>query len=326
MQVLLIVNPSASGVTPRGRVLIQNAIAAQHHLDVVETNRRGHATRHAQGAVARGIDLVVSLGGDGTLNEVANGLARSPVRLGVLPGGSTNVFARSLGLVNEPVEATTQLLDAVARDNTQRIGLGNVNGRFFCFHVGMGYDAAVVARVERHGQMKRWLGHPLFLYAAVATWARGYDRSTPPFRIELGEVDKNVGLSGLVTRAKRRLRKRDGTADMEGFFAIALNTDPYTYLGPRALSLVPEATLERPLALVNLRTLRLGSTLQAVVAGLRGGGRLGQLPGVDVHTDLQAFIVRGNRPFPWQVDGDHLGDAEVLEFRYEPAVLTLVIP
>ena len=148
MKVLLIVNPSASGVTARGRVVITNAIAADHELEVVETNRRGHATRHAQGAVAREVDAVVSLGGDGTLNEVANGLARSNVVLGVLPGGSTNVFARSIGFVNEPVEATEQLLEALRIGVPKRIGLGNVNGRYFCFHVGMGYDAAVV------------LGHP----------------------------------------------------------------------------------------------------------------------------------------------------------------------
>ncbi len=94
---------------------------------------------------------MISLGGDGTVNEVANGLARTSTALAVLPGGSTNVFARTLGFDNEPVAATHQLLDAVSRGSIHRVGLGNVNGRFFCFHVGAGLDAAVVEQVEKRG-------------------------------------------------------------------------------------------------------------------------------------------------------------------------------
>ena len=309
---LLIVNPSASGVTARNRVVIQNALGAAFDLSVAETNRRGHATRLAQGAPAAGLDLVIGLGGDGTVNEIANGLARGPVAMGVLPGGSTNVFARTLGMTNEPVEAVEQLIATIqgsgpraaqAGDPIRRIGLGNVNGRFFCFHVGMGFDAAVVGQVERHGSLKRWLGHPLFIYAALATWARHYDRRSPAFSVTLP----------------------DGRM-MDGLFAVAMNTDPYTYLGPRPLSLVPTAGLSDPLALVNLRTLGLLDTFRAVGAAARGTGRLGRLRHVDVVEKLHTFVVTGHRPFPWQVDGDHLGDTERLEFRYEPDVLSLVVP
>ncbi len=302
MKILFIVNPSASGVTARGRVVIQNALAASHDLTVSETKRRGHATRLAQGAAATGVDVVVSFGGDGTVNEVANGLVRSQTALAVLPGGSTNVFARTIGLVNEPVEATNQLLSALTRRSIKRVGLGSVNGRFFCFHVGMGYDAAVVEQVERRGQLKRYLGHPLFAYAAIDTWVRHFDRRSPPFRVEFGH------------------------GSVDGYFAVCMNTDPYTFLGSRPLSLAPGATLDDPLACVVLTQFGLRSTLRAVTAALRGGDRLRRVPGVEVREDLRSMRVVGYRPFPWQVDGDHLGDAEVLQFRWEPEVIDLVLP
>ncbi len=302
MKILFIVNPTASGVTARGRVMIQNALAASHDLTVAETKRRGHATRLAQGAASTGVDVVVSMGGDGTVNEVANGLVRSTTALAVLPGGSTNVFARTLGLVNEPVEATNQILSALSRRSIKRIGLGRVNGRFFCFHVGMGYDAAVVEQVEKRGQLKRYLGHPLFAYAAIDTWIRRYDRKRAAFRVEIG------------------------SEAIDGFFSVCMNTDPYTYLGSRPLSLIPEAALDTALGLVTFTSFGLVATLRAVGAALKGGGRLARQSNVAVRTDVHSFTVRGYRPFPWQVDGDHLGDADVLEFQWEPSVLDLVLP
>jgi diacylglycerol kinase family enzyme len=342
--VVLVVNPQASGVTAKGRVLIQNAFAAEHDLEVVETHRRSHATRIAQGAAARRIDVVVSLGGDGTLNEVANGVAGTGTAMAALPGGSTNVFARSLGYTNDAVAAAEEVLTALRADSIRRVGLGNVNGRYFCFHVGMGYDAAVVERVESKGSMKRWLGHALFGWAALDTWLRTYDRTSPAFRVtvagtprgpsalDVASVRRPREAAAVLRGAGRALRARwrAGEADVpvasiDGFFAIALNCDPYTYLGPRALSLVPSATLDDPLALVTLRTLDLGTTLRAVGAALRGHGVEG-VAGVDVRTGLHGFTVTGHRPFPWQMDGDHLGDTELLEFRWEPDAIDLVVP
>ena len=93
--------------------MIQKALSADHDVTLAETSRRGHATRLAQGAAAAGTEVVVVLGGDGTLNEAANGLAGSPCALAALPGGSTNVFARTIGLPNDPIEATSDLLDAL---------------------------------------------------------------------------------------------------------------------------------------------------------------------------------------------------------------------
>ena len=179
MKLLLLVNSSASSVTARARVVIQKALAADHEVTMAETNRRGHATRLAQGAAAEGIDVVVVLGGDGTVNEAANGLAGSHTALAALPGGSTNVFARTIGLPNDPIEATGHLLEALEAGSIRRIGLGVLNGRYFLFHVGFGYDAAVVEQVERRVSIKRWAGHPLFIYAAIATWTKHFDHRHP---------------------------------------------------------------------------------------------------------------------------------------------------
>jgi diacylglycerol kinase family enzyme len=301
MRVMLVANPSASAVTARTRVIIQNALSADHDLVVSETSRRGHATRLAQSAAAEGYELVISLGGDGTVNEVANGLARTSTALAVLPGGSTNVFARTLGFDNEPVAATHQLLDAVSRGSIRRVGLGNVNGRFFCFHVGIGLDAAVVEQVEKRGQLKRWLGHPLFLFAAIDTWARRYDRDTPPFRVETA----------------------DGTSS-DSYFAVVLNTDPYTYLGSKPLSLAPGSNMANGLSVVSLRNLGLVSTLRTLVAAFRGQP-IGKRTNVFSADDEDSFVLRGYRPFPWQVDGDYLGEISELVIQWEPDVLSLVV-
>jgi diacylglycerol kinase family enzyme len=304
VKVLLLVNSQASSVTPRSRVVIGKALAADHDVTVSETSRRGHATRLAQGAAASGTDVVAVLGGDGTLNEAANGLAGTDTALAALPGGSTNVFARTIGLPNDPIEATGVLLDALARQSIERVGLGSVNGRYFLFHTGVGFDAAVVEQVERHSGLKRYAGHPLFVYAGFDTWIRHYDRSRPRFAVH----------------------HADGSVVDDGYLTIVLNTNPYTYLGNRPLNLAPEATLDRGLTALTVRTMTFAPFLRVIGSALAGGAGLRRSRWVDRRTDVAALTVRAYGPVPYQVDGDHLGDAETLEFRHEPDVLDLVLP
>jgi diacylglycerol kinase family enzyme len=304
VKVLLLVNSSASSVTPRSRVVIGKALSADHDVTVAETSRRGHATRLAQGAAADGTEVVVVLGGDGTLNEAANGLAGTRCALAALPGGSTNVFARTIGLPNDPIEATGVLLDALSRSSIRRVGLGSVNGRYFLFHTGVGFDAAVVEQVERRGALKRYAGHPLFVYAGFVTWFRHYDRGRPRFAVH----------------------HADGTVVDDAYLTVVLNTNPYTYLGERPLSLAPEATLDRGLATITLRTMSFVPTLRIVGSALSGGRALRRSRWVDHRTDLDGLTVRTYGPVPYQVDGDHLGDTERLEFRHHPEALTIVMP
>lgn len=302
MRLLLLVNTSASSVTPRGKVVIQKALSADHDVSVATTNRRDHATRIARGAANDGVDVVVVLGGDGTLNEAANGLAGTRTALAPLPGGSTNVFARTIGLPNDPIEATGALLDGLAHERIEDVGLGCVNGRYFLFHIGLGFDAAVVEQVERRAQLKRWAGHPLFAFSALTTWFRHFDRTRPRFRVQCPG--------------------RDATAS---YFTIVLNTNPYTYLGNRPFDLVPEATLERGLASVSFTSLRFDHVLRAAGAALTGAD-IRRLKWLDVRTDQEEIVVEGDGPFPYQVDGDYLGEVDRLDIRHAPAAMRLVLP
>jgi diacylglycerol kinase family enzyme len=304
VKVLLLVNSKASSVMPRSRVVIGKALAADHEVTLAETSRRGHATRLAQGAAAAGTDVVAVLGGDGTLNEAANGLAGTGTALAALPGGSTNVFARTIGLPNDPIEATGVLLDALARRSIERVGLGSVNGRYFLFHTGVGFDAAVVEQVERRSGLKRYAGHPLFVYAGFDTWIRHYDRSRPRFAVH----------------------HADGSVIDDAYMTIVLNTSPYTFLGNRPLDLAPEATLERGLAAVTVRTMAFGRFLRIIGSALGSGRALRRSRWVDHRVDLSALSIHGYGPVPYQVDGDHLGDADRLDFRHEPEVMDLVLP
>jgi len=308
VRIVLVVNPFSSSVTARARVVIRKALSADHDVEMVETQRRDHATHLAKGAAAEGAEVVVVLGGDGTLNEAANGLAGTATALAALPGGSTNVFARTIGLTNDPIEATGELLDALAARSIRRIGLGSLNGRYFLFHTGLGFDAAVIEQVERRPQLKRYLGHPLFVYSAFSTWFRHFDRSHPRFRVCFPhgpEPERTVE---------------------DGSFAVILNTNPYTYLGNRPLDIAPTATLDSPLVVITIRSMRIDTILRVAGAALQGGGRVGRIGAVDERRGVTAVDVVGHGPFPYQMDGDHLGDAETLTIRHRPDVLDVVLP
>ncbi len=303
MRVLLIVNSFASSVTARNTVVVHRRLGQDADVDIVETNRRGHATRFAADAARRGVDVVVGFGGDGTLNEVATGIAGTESALGVLPGGSTNVFARTLGMPNDPVAAADLLAAGIAADHTEPIGLGRVNGRFFCFHTGVGFDAAVVEQVERRASLKRWLGHPLFITAGLTTWLRGYDRRHPHFRVH-----------------------GDGGPDVpDGYFSIVLNTNPYTYLGNRPLDLSPAAALDRGLVAITFTSMKARAILGSTASALRGGG-VRPAPHLDVRTDVGHLVIEHETPFPYQVDGDALGSTTRLAFDHVPDAVKLVFP
>ena len=243
------------------------------------------------------------LGGDGTQNEGANGLAGTETALAVLPGGSTNVFARTIGLPNDPIEATGVLLDALAKQSMRKVGLGSVNDRYFLFHTGVGFDAAVVRQVERRDTFKRWFGHPLFIYATVVTWLRHYDRRHPHFGVHF----------------------HDGVVD-DGYFTVVMNTSPYTFLGNRPFDIAPEATFDRGLVAVTVRSLGMSMATTLARTAFMNPRTLRNSRSVDFRTDLDSFEVVGHRPFPYQVDGDYLGEVDRLQFRHEPNALNLVLP
>ena len=302
VRLLLVVNSFASSVTARNTVVVHQNLSRHHNVQVVETNRRGHATRFAQDAARRGLDAVVAFGGDGTLNEVATGVAGSETALAVLPGGSTNVFARTLGMPNDPALAVQQLVTALDRENIVPVGLGNVNGRYFCFHTGIGFDAAGVRTVERRASVKRWLGHPLFVGAALQTWAFGYSRKDPHFSVAIGEETPT-----------------------RGFFTIVMNTNPYTFLGNKPLNLSPQTTLDNGLSVVTFTSLSATGILGSLGKALLRGG-IENSKRVTIHERVKALSITDERPFPYQLDGDYLGETNDLRFTHVPEAVRLVMP
>jgi len=301
LRILLIVNSFASSVTARNTVTVHERLSQHHDVQVVETNRRGHATRFAEDAARRGIDVVVAYGGDGTLNEVATGIATTDTALAVLPGGSTNVFARTLGMPNDALEAIDLIIEALSRNDISPIGLGRANGRFFTFHTGIGYDAAVVRRVEQRAGLKRYAGNPLFIAAALRTWGLDYDKKRPHFSLDFG----------------------DGNTVDNGFFSIIMNTNPYTYLGNRPFDIVPSTSLSTGLSVVTFTSLKTTQMLRTLVSALQGGG-VKNFPWLDIRTNVQQVVASDSRAFPYQLDGDYLGEIQKVEFEFVPNAIRLV--
>jgi diacylglycerol kinase family enzyme len=302
VRILLIVNSFASSVTPRNTVLVHEHLAKHHDVQVVETNERGHATRFAQDAASRGLDAVVGFGGDGTLNEIATGLAGSDTALAMLPGGSTNVFVRTLGIANDPMVALTQLMAGIDRNEIERVSLGQANGRYFTFHAGIGYDAAVVEQVERRSSLKRVVGQPLFAYSALHSWFKSYDRKYPHFTMNI-----------------------DGRAIPNGFFSVVLNTNPYTFVGKHPIHLSSAASLEKKLVVVTFRKMTTPLMLKTLYSAMRRGG-LETSSGIDIATDVEHVKIEFPAPFPYQLDGDYLGDTTSIDIKHCPEALRLVRP
>ena len=304
MKVMLLVNPYASGVDWKSRMAANSALIGDHDLTTVETTKRDDATVLARQAAEDGFEVVVVLGGDGTLNEAANGLAGTSTALAALPGGSTNVFARTIGMAPKTQRAAPQLQAALARgDSIRTFGLGTLNARHFLFHLGVGYDAAVVGQVERRSELKRKLGQVVVVYAAFSTWFRHYHQRKPSFPLEFP----------------------DG-ATVDGFFTICLNTNPYTYLGARPLCVTPDTGPDRGLVTVTTLKLKVRTLLTLFGSALGKGNILRRNKDVDYRTDLTSVVIRGHKPFPHQVDGDYLGESELLTVTHGEANIRLIVP
>ncbi|MFE6689590.1 diacylglycerol/lipid kinase family protein [Streptomyces sp. NPDC057743] len=309
MRALLVVNPAATTTSARTREVLTHALASDLKLEVAETRYRGHARDLAREAAEGGeTDLVVALGGDGTVNEVVNGLLTtgpdpdSHPRLAVVPGGSTNVFARALGLPNDVVEATGALLDALRDKSERTVGLGlasgtvgspdeGVPGRWFTFCAGFGFDAGVVGRVEQQRERGKRSTHALYVRQVVRQF--------------LGEANRRQG-----TITLERPGAEPGTTEVTENLAMSIicNTAPWSYLGNRPIYPSPEASFDTALDLFALdkfsvpAVTRYGSQLLASTPdrGPRGKHVL------SLH-DLTDFTLHSQVPLPFQMDGDHLG-------------------
>ena len=305
MRALLVVNPTATTATRRGRDVLARALGSDLKLDVVETERRSHAILLGEMAVDQAYDVVVVLGGDGTVNEVVNGILRNGPgpdlpALAVVPGGSTNVFHRALEVPRDPVEATGWLLDALREGRSRRIGLGRANDRWFTFTAGMGLDADAVRAVELARARGKNPSPTRYAMTALQRFFTGTDRRHPTMTLERPGEEPITDL----------------------FLAIVGNSWPWTYFGSRPVVLTPTASFDAGLDVVTMRKLRTIGTLWAAGGMLAGGGMRGR--STLILPDQAQFRVVAEHPTHLQVDGDYLGEVESVEFTSVPAALRVV--
>ncbi|MEV6007805.1 diacylglycerol kinase family protein [Streptomyces sp. NPDC051976] len=304
MRALLVVNPAATTTSARVREVISTALSSDLKLEVATTEYRGHARDLARRAAEGGeVGLVVALGGDGTVNEVVNGLLHhgpdpdTLPQLAVVPGGSTNVFARALGLPNDPVEATGALLDALRAESSRTVGLGLVSGtpgsedegvppRWFTFCAGLGFDAGVVGRVEQQRELGKRSTHSLYLRQVARQFLSDPHRRHGTITLERPDEDPVTGLT----------------------LAIICNTSPWTYLGNKPVYASPEASFDTALDLLSVTKMSALSATRYATQLIRSTPERGPhgKNAVTLH-DLTEFTLQSQAALPFQVDGDHLG-------------------
>ena len=306
---LIIVNPYATTVSDRLRNLVVYALQGRYEVEAVSTEARNHATEIGREVRDHGYDIVVAFGGDGTLNEVANGLAGTDVPVSVLPGGSTNVVCRTLGIPNDVVDATEHLLALADEWAPRKVDLGLVDERRFVFACGVGIDATVVERVDAHPRLKARAGPYYYSWAALSTFYRRYLYNAVKVRVETG-----------------------GEA-AEGVTAIAQNSDPFTYFASRPIRVCEGVAFDDgTLSLGVLKRARqrdMPTLIPRLFSETKPAARHRQVEHFDDVVEATVRSVSENkdglrRPFPLQVDGDYIGEHTEVRLRVDPGALTII--
>lgn len=305
MRALAVVNPNATTTSDRTRDVVLAALSNDLDLQVAETTHRGHATELSRQARRDGVELVVSVGGDGTVNEVVNGLLcatadPAPVPdIAIIPGGSTNVLARNLGIPESPVEATGLLLDALRTGRRQSIGLGRLDDRYFTFAAGFGFDADVIRAVEDERGRGRTSTVPLYVRTAVRRFFRQPERRQGSIEVVADDTERAGDLS----------------------VVIVTNCTPWTYLGPRPLRPTPRSDFKAGLDVFGLANLRLAPTLWHLAQLMTQRGPRGR--GVVSMHDCRHLIMTAEHPQPAQVDGDFIGERDRIELTAVPDAIRI---
>lgn len=287
-RLLIIFNPTA-GLRRRARLqrVLDRLAAYGCQITLRETETAGHAEALAAAADPLHYDIVVAAGGDGTINEVANGLATLPLPLAIIPLGTANVLAAEIGLPTEPA----QVGEAIACGATQPIVLGAANGRRFIMMAGAGFDAHVVNEVSV--PLKRWLGKGAYVAAFLHQL---FAFRFPSYRVRVDGIDFRAG-SVIVANGRF----------YAGRFVAA-----------------PGADLCRPQLEVCLfeRCGRL-ATIGYALALLTG--RLPRLQSYRMITAANTVEILGAPGEPVQGDGDVIGRLDA-RIEVIPAALQLIMP
>ncbi len=280
--------------------MISHALAAELRLDVESTQRRGHAISLSARAVRAGYDVVVVLGGDGTVNEALQGIARSGVRLAIIPGGSANVWARTLGLPNDAVEATSVVLRKLRERDSRSVGLGVANGRYFGFCAGLGFDGTVVRMVEERLLLKRTARQATFFWCGILAY------------LATLRTDVCMSLSVDGIPSDDRLRT-----------VVACNSNPYTFLGKLPARLCPRAELNAGLDLTGLTDTRVTTLARVAYRALTGDG-VNRLRHVRGWHDHRLYELRCTAPVALHVDGEYLGETDHLMLTSVPDACSVI--
>ncbi len=315
MRAVLIVNPTATSTTPAGRDLLANALESRLQLTVVHTTHRGHGGEIAQAAAQDGVDVIVVHGGDGTVSNVVNGLLGTPGQLptghvpavAIVPGGSANVVARSLGISPDPIKATNELialLDEYQRRQTwRRIGVIDCGERWSVLNAGMGVDAEVVAAVEEQRNK------------GVTVTAMRYWRTAIPITIRYARREPVLTL---------RLPGHEPISGVH--FVWVSNTSPWTYSNDRPMWTNPGCSFESGLGVFALTEMKVIPTLKLArqLVSKRPKLEANQLIRDDDAACLE--VTSSGAPIASQFDGDYLGLREKMTFRSVPNALPVVAP
>jgi diacylglycerol kinase family enzyme len=276
---VLIVNPNAGRARAEEREAVVAALDTRFRLEVFTTTGRDAGIGLAADAAAHGVRLVIAYGGDGHVNEVLNGIAGTPSALGIIPGGTMNVFARALGIPRDPFEAIEHL-GRSAEEPDRLVNLGRMDGRYFSFSAGCGFDAEAAELVERDVTNKKRFGEIFFYWGALRVLAGAY-RHRNPTMVLSGDFE-----------------------DIPVAMAIACNAGPYAYLAGRPVAIAPEVRLEGGLDVFALRRMRIESLPWYTLRSL--GGKLTGHPDAVYLKDLTEFEIRSEAPFHRHVDGEPL--------------------
>lgn len=274
-------------------------MCARFDLQVHSTTARDAGIPIARAAVEAGADLVVAFGGDGHVNEVANGLARTPARLGIIPAGTMNVFARALGLPLDPHAAVEHLVASLDRE-ARRVPLGSMNERYFTFSAGCGFDAEAAERVERYLDSKRRFGELFFYWSAFRVLTTSY------------------------RHRKATMTLRGGFGEVPVAMAVAANAGPYAYLAGRPVNLTPQVRLEQGLDVFALKTMRI-EALPLYAWRVAVSGDLIDHRDAFYASDMTNFELRSETPFKRHVDGEPLPPASAVRFSVVPDVLKVQV-
>ena len=314
MRAVLIVNPNATSTTPAGRDLLAHALESRVGLVVTHTDHRGHAIEIAEAAKRDGTDVIIVHGGDGTVNEVVNGLLGKPgpdrpaadtlPAVAVVPGGSANVFARALGISPDPIEATNQLIDLLGahRGAWRRIGLMDCVERWAVFTAGMGVDGDVVAAVEAQRAKGRKVTAGRYIRIAVREML-GSVRDEPLLTVHLPDRDPVSGVH----------------------FAFVSNASPWTYANARPVWTNPDTTFETGLGVFAVTTMNVAANLLVVRRMLSKKARI-KGKHLIREDNLPWVRITSAEPIACQVDGDFLGMRDDMTFTAVPQALAVVAP